>query len=111
MLSWRRWSLRSIQSERTAGVVCAANALDGGNKNQNESNNKKNRQFQIQNLAMVEHISWVPFGFDREQSGIILTWEKVKVNMDSSNREYLLIPTPAKIYLDTIIPMVNGHGY
>ena len=72
---------------------------------------KKNRQFQIQNLAMVEHISWVPCGFDREQSGIILTWEKVKVNMDSSNREYLLIPTPAKIYLDTIIPMVNGHGY
>ena len=60
---------------------------------------------------MVEHVAWVPCGFDREQSGIILTWEKVKVNMDSSNREYLLIPTPAKIYLDTIIPIVNGHGY
>ena len=47
---------------------------------------------------MIEHVAWVPCGFDREQSGIILTWQKVKVNTDSFNKKYLLIPTPAKIY-------------
>ena len=77
---------------------------------------KKAISLPIKNLAMVEHVAWVPCGFDREQSGIILTWEKVKVNTDSFNKKHLLIPTPSEnisgIIKDTYYtPMVNGHDY
>ena len=59
---------------------------------------------------MVEHVAWVPCGFDREQSGIILTWKKVKVNMDSFSWEVSSDSKPSDnispIIKDTIIPMV-----